>query len=287
MIPALMPVPPFKCLEAAYQLHSYLRFKTHYLRPLFASSEAQESINDSVEDVCHRHDYHLLDIKVSDDHLRLLVSLKPDQTVSRAVQMMKGNISHQFSRNCKDILTRYRTKSPWAEGYFARSSGKADISTVRMYVESQAANHGYQGEWTSEMSQVNPNFKSPAFHFDHCVCILNYQIVLVTKFRTDLLDDHIAPRLFEYTIEIGKKHGFAVDRMGLSPDHVHLIIEARPDVSVQDCALALHNTRHWMEKKYWGVLKQTDCWDVWQPSFYAGTVGEYSTAQIRRFLGRE
>ncbi len=288
MILVLIPVPTFKYLEAAYQLHSYCCFKTHYLRPLFASSEAQKSINDTVEDVCNRHDYHLLDIKVSDNYVRLLLSLKPDQTVSRAVQMMKGNISHQFSRNCRDILTRYRTKSPWAEGYFARSSGKADISTVRRYVESQAAHHGYRGKWTSELSQVNPNFKSPAFNFDHCVCILNYQIVLVTKFRTELLDDHIAPRLFDYIIEIGKKHGFAVDRMGLGPDHIHLIIEARPDVSVQDCALALlNNTRHWMEKKYWGVLKQTDCWDVWQPSFYAGTVGEYSTAQIRRFLGRE
>ena len=134
---------------------------------------------------------------------------------------------------------------------------------------------------------MNPNFKSAAFNFDHCVCILNYQIVLVTKFRTHLLDDHIAPRLFEYIIAIGKKHGFAVDRMGLGPDHVHLIIEARPDVSVQDCALALfNNTRYWMEEEYWGVLKQANCWDVWQPSFYAGTVGEYSTAQIREFLGR-
>src|SRR5215471_10017584 len=141
MILVLMPVPTFKYLEAAYQLHSYFCFKTHYLRPLFASPEAQKSINNTVEDVCNRHDYHLLDIKVSDDHLRLLLSLKPDQTVSRAVQMMKGNISHQFSRNCRDILTRYRTKSPWAEGYFARSSGKADISTVRRYVESQAAHH--------------------------------------------------------------------------------------------------------------------------------------------------
>ena len=66
----------------------------------------------------------------------------------------------------------------------------------------------------------------------------------------------------------------------------HLIIEAVPNVSVNDCALALlNNTQQWMEKRYWGVLKETGAWEVWQPSFYAGTVGEYSTAQVKRFLG--
>src|SRR4030095_2587377 len=281
MISAFMLHPPFRNIEPAYQLHFYLCFKTHYLRPLFASRPAQQSITDSVQDFCTRHDYHLLDINISDDYLRLLLSLKPDQTISRTVQIMKGNLSHQFSRNCGDILSRYHTKSPWAEGYFARSSGKADISTVQRYVEQQAAHHGYRGKWTSALSYANPNFQSPAFHVDHCVCILDYQVILVTKFRTHLLDDHIAPGLCEYIVSIGKKRGFAVDRIGRVPDHVHMIIEARPDVSVQECALAvLNNTHHWMEEKYWGVLKQTECWDVWTPSFYAGSVGEYSTAQI-------
>jgi putative transposase len=78
-----------------------------------------------------------------------------------------------------------------------------------------------------------------------------------------------------------------VDRIGFLPDHIHLIIEAIPSLSVYECALAfLNNTNHWMHKHYWGVLKETGAWDVWQPSFYAGTVGEYTTAQVKRFLGR-
>ena len=74
--------------------------------------------------------------------------------------------------------------------------------------------------------------------------------------------------------------------MSVLPDHIHLLFEALPSISVADCALSLvNNTLHWMEKNYWGVLKQTGAWDVWQPSFYAGTVGEYTTAQVKRFLG--
>jgi REP element-mobilizing transposase RayT len=68
---------------------------------------------------------------------------------------------------------------------------------------------------------------------------------------------------------------------------MHLILEAMPSVSIHECVLAiLNNTRYWMEKKYSGVLKQIDARDVWHPSFYAGTVGEYSTAQVKQFLGR-
>jgi len=74
--------------------------------------------------------------------------------------------------------------------------------------------------------------------------------------------------------------------MSLLPDHVHLILEAVPSKSIDEIALALvNNTAYWMGKHYWGVLKQTGAWDVWQPSYYAGTVGEYTTAQVKRFLG--
>jgi hypothetical protein len=47
----------------------------------------------------------------------------------------------------------------------------------------------------------------------------------------------------------------------------------------------MNNTQQWMMKRYLGVLKETDGWNVWQPSFYAGTVGEHTTAQVKRFLG--
>jgi REP-associated tyrosine transposase len=279
-----MTEPHFQHLESAYQLHFYLCFKTHYLRPIFAGKDVQVAIATTVEDVCHRHGYHLLDTQFSPDHVRLLLSLKPEHTVSRAVQMLKGNLSRQFSLAYSGLLKSHRTRTLWAEGYFARSSGKADAETVRQYVSEQAAHHGYRGEWASALSYTNQRFHSPAFRFDHYVCILKYHLVLVTNFRTAIFDEQIAPSLFDYIVTIGNKRGFALERLSLMPDHIHLILEARPDISIANCALSLvNNTYSWMEKHYSGVLKQTNCWDVWQPSFYAGTVGEYSTAQIRRF----
>jgi len=109
--------------------------------------------------------------------------------------------------------------------------------------------------------------------------------VLVIPFRKPLFDDAIAPKLFAFVLAVGEKRGFAVDRMTVLPDHLHLVIEALPTLSVDEIALSVvNNTRHWMEKHYWGVLKQTEGWDVWRPSFYAGTTGEFTTAQVKQFL---
>lgn len=281
----MKPSPHFRHLESAYQLHFYLCFKTPYLHPLFAGPEVSGFIGNIVEDVSDRHAYHLLDAQISSDHLRLVLSLKPEQAVARAVQMYKGNISRQFSLAYSELLGKYKLSRPLAAGYFARSCGKADVETVRTYVEQQAVHHGYRGRWTASLTYHNPQFRSPAFNLHHSVCCLAYQVVLVTKSRAGLFDECVARSLFPYLEVIAKKRGFAIDRISLMPDHLHLIMEGRPEISVADYALSImNNTQCWMMKKYYGVLKATSCWDVWQPSFYAGTIGEYSTAEMRQFL---
>ena len=281
-----MLTPHFRALDAAYQLHFYLCLKTRYLKPLLVTNGHYALVSHVLDDVCAREQYHLLETDISPDHLRLLFSLKPDQTVSRAVKMVKGNLAREFGGAFADDLQRHNIKGPWARGYFARSAGKVNLELARRYVEAQVTHHGYEGNWTKALKFRNPAFKSPAFNLAHCLCMLDYHVVLVTEHRKAVFDEAIAPGLFNYLGTIGKKHGFVIDRIGLLPDHMHLILEAVPGVSIQECVLALlNNTRYWMEKHYSGVLKQTGAQNVWHPSFYAGTVGEYSTAQVKRFLG--
>ncbi|HEX6731247.1 MAG TPA: IS200/IS605 family transposase [Pyrinomonadaceae bacterium] len=277
--------PHFKALEAAYQLHFYLCFKTHYLKPLLATNQAEVLVRKPLADVCERQQYHLLETEISDDHLRLLLSLQQAQTVSQAAKMLKGNLNQQFVNVFPQALELIRCQKLWARGYFARSSGKVDLERARHYVANQVSHHGYKGEWTKPLSYRNPRFKSPAFDLAHSFTLLNYHLVLATQNRIPVFDEAIATPLFNYVLSIGEKRGFAVERIGLLPDHMHLILEARPDVSIEDCARAiLENTRYWMAQRYYGVLKETQAWDVWQPSFYAGTVGEYTTSQVKRFL---
>ena len=272
---------------SSFQLHFYLYFKTHYRRPLLLNESSQSLVHDVLSEVCARQDYHLMDTDISKDNLRLLVSLKPSQTVSETVKFLKGNISREFGLAFPDLLRAHFSSSLWARGYFATSSGKVNLTAARNYVDSQAEHHGYRGEWTRPLKFRNPDFKSPAFTPDHCFCKLDYHLALVTQNRLPLFDEAMAPALFDYIMAIGRKHKFAVDRIGLMPDHMHLIVEAAPSVSPEECVKAIEeNTRHWVTKRYSGVLKQMEAWNVWQPSSYVATVGEYSTAQVREYLRR-
>src|SRR5258708_9927019 len=111
-----MTTPAFASLAAAYQLHFYLCFKAHSSRPLFAPAKVQQTLTEVTAEVCGRKDYHLLEAQVSPDHVRLLVSLKPEHDVSNVVKMLKGNLSRELSR-------RFPETPVWlAMSYFATTS---------------------------------------------------------------------------------------------------------------------------------------------------------------------
>jgi len=149
-----MTLPPFKALEVAYQLHFYLGFKTHHLRPLLRTAGQRALVSSVLEDVCAREQYHLLETSITDDYLRLLVSLNPEQTVSNTVRMLKGNLSRSFGLTSRDELERQKAKTLWAKGYFARTSGKVNVKAAQNYVETQLNHHGYSGE-VDEGAQVS------------------------------------------------------------------------------------------------------------------------------------
>ena len=84
-----MYLEPFTSLSWAYQLHYYLCIGTYRHRPTLAASGSRMS--DLIAEICARHDYHPLKLKSYPDHVRLLVSLRPNQTISKALQTIESN----------------------------------------------------------------------------------------------------------------------------------------------------------------------------------------------------
>jgi len=103
-----MTSPQFKNLDSAYQLHHYLLFKSHYRREIFSGAAEREVLTKTVQDVCGREGYHLLETDITPELLRILVSLTPAQTVSQAVQRFKGNTSRQFTLAFPEQLSTLR-----------------------------------------------------------------------------------------------------------------------------------------------------------------------------------
>ena len=84
---------------------------------------------------------------------------------------------------------------------------------------------------------------------------------------------------------MAEKHAFAIDQVTVVPDHIHSIVRVKPSMSIEDCTLLLmNNGQHFMAQHYGELLVAVGLDQLWQPSAYAGTCGEFTSALIKAWL---
>lgn len=88
-----MLIESLQTISWAYQLHYYLCFRTRRCRSVFIKPEHADALNAALREICQRHNYHLLQSKVYPDHLRCLLSLRPEQTISSVIRTDQSQLS--------------------------------------------------------------------------------------------------------------------------------------------------------------------------------------------------
>jgi len=75
-------------------------------------------------------------INCVDDHIHILISLGNDQTISKTVQLIKGESSNWINRN--KLVHGY---FEWQDEYIAVSISQSIIHKVRNYIRNQEEHH--------------------------------------------------------------------------------------------------------------------------------------------------
>lgn len=70
------------------------------------------------------------------DHIHFLFRLRNDQTISKVMQLIKGESS--FWINHQKLL---KTKFQWQDEYFAVSVSESNVATVKNYIKGQEEHH--------------------------------------------------------------------------------------------------------------------------------------------------
>lgn len=70
------------------------------------------------------------------DHLHILLSLGADQTIAKAIQLLKGESS--FWINQSKLIN---SKFEWQDDYFAVSISESNIGNIRAYIMNQEIHH--------------------------------------------------------------------------------------------------------------------------------------------------
>jgi putative transposase len=81
--------------------------------------------------------WQMEELNVQVDHVHLLVQLPPKESVSHAVQLMKGGTSRVIRTEFPELDEFLWGNSLWADGYFAESVGQVTEARMRAYIQNQ------------------------------------------------------------------------------------------------------------------------------------------------------
>src|SRR5512143_1943999 len=118
-----------------------------------------------------------------------------------------------------------------------------------------------------------------------CTYQIGYHIVFCTKYRYKMLDGLVSVDLKRFLADIAKEKGFEIRQMTVAEDHVHLFVSAPPHISISAIVKWVKGiSARQMFVKRPGLKKKLYRGHLWNPSYYACTVGEISEKTVKRYI---
>ena len=77
------------------------------------------------------------ELSISEDHVHVLIQIKPSDSIAGVVQVLKGGTSRMLRKEFSELEEFLWGESFWADGYFAESVGTVDEEVIRKYIRSQ------------------------------------------------------------------------------------------------------------------------------------------------------
>ena len=113
---------------------------------------------------------------------------------------------------------------------------------------------------------------------------LKVHIVLVTKYRKQLLQGSIADDVKQKILDIANTRGYEIIAMETDKDHMHFLLSYDATDRVCDIVkIVKQETTYYLWQKYNSVLSK-QYWKkkiFWSDGYFACSIGEVSSATIR------
>ena len=120
----------------------------------------------------------------------------------------------------------------------------------------------------------------------HSCFLLQYHMVLVTKYRKPVLTGKIKDHVYNTIRAIFEERGYNILEMNGEPDHIHILFEAGPDMAPMELANVVktktarfvrRDLPDEVNRAYW---KQV----FWTDSYFVTTVGTNSLAVVQDYI---
>ena len=125
--------------HTVFSIHLHIVWITKYRRKVLRG-EVAERVREIVREECRKSRVEILRGPISTDHVHIMVSIRPQVTISRLIQRIKGKSSNLLFNEFPALRKRFWGRHFWARGYFCRSSGNVTDAVIKAYIEDQDRN---------------------------------------------------------------------------------------------------------------------------------------------------
>ncbi len=119
------------------QLTYHIEFCPKYRYNMFKQDDIKKDCEAILRNIAGRNKIGIIEIAVCDDHVHMVVSLRPAMSLSQAEHRLKGASAYELFRMHPNFRKRYPQGHFWSPGTFHRSVGDTDLETVTHYVQKQ------------------------------------------------------------------------------------------------------------------------------------------------------
>jgi putative transposase len=112
-----------------------------------------------------------------------------------------------------------------------------------------------------------------------------YHIVWLPKYRKRILNGEIAKRIKELLEECCEIYRWKIDELSIQPDHIHMLVQLRPDISVSKVVQIFKGKSSRIIRKEFPSLKEFYWGDsFWADGFFVETVGRVNLDTIKEYI---
>ncbi|WP_295290770.1 IS200/IS605 family transposase [uncultured Catenibacterium sp.] len=119
---------------------------------------------------------------------------------------------------------------------------------------------------------------------------LKVHIVLVIRYRKQLLIGSIADDVKQKILDIANTRGYEIIAIETDKDHIHFLLSYDTTDRVCDIVkIVKQETTYYLWQKYSSVLSK-QYWKekiFWSDGYFACSIGEVSSATIRKYIGSQ
>lgn len=120
----------------------------------------------------------------------------------------------------------------------------------------------------------------------HSCFLLQYHLVLVTKYRHPAISEEIEEWLKEYTKSYFKERNMVIQEMECMNDHIHILFDAPPSMNLSDVVNAYKSASSRHIRKQFSEQLAKYYWEpyFWSLSYFIGTVSDASYEAVKNYI---